>query len=195
MTQGDPFGVEAITQKEVSCFHSNLDDIIGTKENNRVINAEYIVGFTDGEGCFYVQIRKDHRIVLRYFITQRYDNKEILEQIRDFFGVGYVHLKKQEWGKTYRRFRRPTYVFEVTKQDHIQQIIVPFFQKYCLQGIKRFSFEKFAAIAHIVKSRQDTRLLSKKELALVSKLKKTMNAFNQSGSPDAGNPHVRWERE
>ena len=60
-----------------------------------MIKAEYIVGFTDGEGCFYVQIRRDHRIVLRYFITQRYDNKEILEQIRDFFDVGYVHLKKQ----------------------------------------------------------------------------------------------------
>lgn len=165
------------------------------KENDRVISAEYIVGFTDGEGCFYVQIRTDYRIVLRYFITQRYDNKEILEQIRDFFGVGYVHLKKQEWGKAYRRSRRPTYVFEVTKQDHIQQVIVPFFRKHSLQGIKRFSFEKFAAIADLVKGRQDTRRLSKKELEQVSTLKKTMNVLDHSDSPDAENPHVRWERE
>ena len=160
-----------------------------------MIKAEYIVGFTDGEGCFYVQIRTDHRIVLRYFITQRYDNKEILEQIQKFFEVGYVHLKKQEWGKEYRRSRRATYVFEVTKQDHIQQVIVPFFRKHSLLGIKRFSFQKFAEIADLVKGRQDTRLLSKEELEQVSHLKKTMNAFNHSGSPGAENPHAGWERE
>lgn len=165
------------------------------KENNGKMNATYVVGFTDGEGCFYVQIRKDHRIVLRYFITQRYDNKEVLEQICNFFGVGYVHLKKQEWGKAYRRFRRPTYIFEVTKQDDIQQVIVPFFRKHHLFGVKRFSFEKFAAIADLVRDRQDTRKLSKKELILIRKYKRTMNALHQSGSPDAENPHVRWERE
>ena len=159
------------------------------------MSAEYIIGFTDGEGCFYVQIRTDHRIVLRYFITQRYDNKDILDEIHTFFGVGYVHLKKQEWGKSYRRFRRASYVFEVTRQDHIQKTIVPFFRKHRLRGMKRFSFEKFAQIADLVKDRQDCRLLSKDELTLVWKLKKTMNALNYSGSPDAGNPHVRWERE
>ncbi len=160
-----------------------------------MITAEYIVGFTDGEGCFYVQIRTDYRIVLRYFITQRYDNKELLDEIQKFFGVGYVHLKKQEWGKEYRRFRRPTYVFEVTKQDDIQQVIVPFFRANHLLGNKHFSFEKFAKIADLVKDRQDTRLLSERELELVSTLKRTMNVLNHSGSPDAENPHVRWERE
>lgn len=159
------------------------------------MSAQYVIGFTDGEGCFYVQIRKDCRIVLRYFITQRYDNKQVLEEIQKFFGVGYVHLKKQEWGKSYRRTRRPSYVFEVTKQDHIQTIIVPFFRKHRLRGIKRFSFEKFARIADLVKGRQDSRHLSKKELTLVWRLKKTMNAFHESDSPGAANPHAGWERE
>lgn len=165
-----------------------------TKGNNRIIKPEYIVGFTDGEGCFYVQIRKDYRIVLRYFITQRFDNKAILDEIQSYFDVGYVHLKKQEWGKTYRRFRRPSYVFEVTKQDDIQKIIVPFFRKHPLRGTKQSSFEKFAIIADIVKGHQDCRRLSNNEMEKVWKLKKTMNILN-SGSPDAGNPHVRWERE
>ena len=166
-----------------------------TKGNNRIIKPEYIVGFTDGEGCFYVQIRKDCRIVLRYFITQRYDNKAILDEIQSYFKVGYVHLKKQEWGKRYRRFRRPSYVFEVTKQDDIQKIVVPFFRKHPLRGTKQLSFEKFAIIADMVKGHQDCRRLSKTEMEKVWKLKKTMNMLNNSGSPDAGNPHVRWERE
>jgi len=145
-----------------------------------VLTADYIVGFTDGEGCFHVQLRTDHRIVLRYFITQRFDNKEVLERILDYFGVGYVHLKMQEWGKEYRRSRNPTYVFEVTKQDHIQNVIVPFFKKHSLQAVKRFSFEKFARVADLVKGRQDIRLLSEDELNLVLQMKDSMNKLNFS---------------
>lgn len=155
-----------------------------------MISADYIVGFTDGEGCFYVQIRTDHRIVLRYFITQRFDNKDVLEKIQKFFKVGYVHLKKQEWGKEYRRTRRATYVFEVTKQDHIQNVIVPFFRENSLQGVKQLSFEKFAKIADVVKNRQDTRLLSTNELKLIWQLKSTMNVLITSARPvpEIGSP-------
>ena len=135
-----------------------------------MITPDYILGFTDGEGCFYVQIRTDHRIVLRYFITQRFDNKEVLDQIQNYFKVGYVHLKEQKWGKEYRRTRRPSYVFEVTKQDHIQNVIIPFFRKHKLRGIKSCSFEKFAEIADLVKNRQDTRKLTKEELDLIKNL-------------------------
>ena len=163
---------------------------IFTEGNNEVITPDYIVGFTDGEGCFYVQIRTDFRIVLRYFITQRFDNKEILENILRFFGVGYVHLKAQEWGREYRRSRLPTYVFEVTKQEHIQNVIVPFFRKNPLQGVKQFSFEKFAKIADLVKGRQDTRLLSKEELELIWQMKRSMNVLNTSARlvPEIGSP-------
>ena len=163
---------------------------------NGEITADYIVGFTDGEGCFYVQIRTDFRVVLRFFITQRFDNKEVLEEIRNYFGVGYVHLKAQEWGKEYRRTRRPTYVFEVTKQDHIQKVIVPFFRTYPLRGIKRLSFEKFAKIADIVKGRQDIRKLSESELKIIWQLKKSMNTLNISDSPGALDTHagVGWNR-
>lgn len=155
-----------------------------------MITANYIVGFTDGEGCFYVQIRTDCRIVLRYFISQRFDNREVLEAIQKFFGVGYVHLKAQEWGKEYRRSRRPSYVFEVTKQDHIQNVIVPFFRKHRLQGIKRFSFEKFAKVADLAKGRQDTRLLSNEELNLIWHLKGSMNQLSASARPvpEIGSP-------
>lgn len=148
-----------------------------------MINPNYIVGFTDGEGCFYVQIRTDHRIVLRYFITQRFDNKIVLEKIQSYFKVGYVHLKEQKWGKEYRRTRRSTYVFEVTKQDDIQKVIIPFFEKYPLQGIKSLSFEKFSKIAEIVRDRQDTRKLSGKELKIIWQLKSSMNKLITSARP------------
>lgn len=138
-----------------------------------MLTADYIVGLTDGEGCFLVQIRTDCRIVLRYFITQRFDNKELLDKVFEFFKIGYVYRKFQGNDK-----KKMTYVYEVTKQDDIQNVIVSFFKKHSLEGVKQRSFERFARIAEIVKNRQDTRKLSKNELEEVWQLKLTMNTLH-----------------
>lgn len=138
-----------------------------------MLTPDYIVGLTDGEGCFLVQIRTDYRIVLRYFITQRFDNKELLDKVFDYFKIGYVYRKFQGNDK-----KKMTFVYEVTKQDDIQNVIVPFFKEYPLQGIKRNSFERFARIAEIVKNRQDARKITKKELEEVWNLKLTMNTLH-----------------
>lgn len=138
-----------------------------------MLTPDYIVGLTDGEGCFLVQIRTDYRIVLRYFITQRFDNKKLLDKVYNYFKIGYVYRKFQGNDK-----RKTTFVYEVTKQDDIQNVIVPFFKNYPLQGTKKNSFARFTRIAKIVKGRQDTRKLSNKELQEVWNLKLTMNTLH-----------------
>jgi hypothetical protein len=138
-----------------------------------MLSPDYIVGLTDGEGCFLVQIRTDYRIVLRYFITQRFDNKELLDKVFDFFKIGYVYRKFQGNDK-----KKMTFVYEVTKQDDIQNVIIPFFRSNPLEGVKQKSFKRFARIAEIVKNRQDTRKLTKEELDEVWNLKLTMNTLH-----------------
>ena len=138
-----------------------------------MLTPDYIVGLTDGEGCFLVQLRTDYRIVLRYFITQRFDNRELLEKVLDYFKIGYVYRKLQGNDK-----RKTAFVYEVTKQNDIQYVVIPFFKSNPLQGIKRKSFERFARIAEIVKDRQDTRKLTKDELDEVWHLKLTMNTLH-----------------
>lgn len=138
-----------------------------------MLTPDYIVGLTDGEGCFLVQIRTDYRIVLRFFITQRFDNKELLYKVFDFFKIGYVYRKFQGNDK-----KKMTFVYEVTKQDDIQDVIIPFFRNNPLQGVKNESFRRFARIAEIVKNRQDTRKLSKEELEEVWQLKLSMNSLH-----------------
>lgn len=151
-----------------------------------MLTSDYIVGLTDGEGCFLAQIRQDCRIVLRYFITQRFDNKLLLDKVCEFFQVGYVYRKAQG-----NKIRSTTFVYEVTRQDEIHNIIVPFFVKHQLQGVKRESFGRFAKIAAIVRGRQDTRLLSLDELREVWRLKLTMNTLYNTPArpvPEIGTP-------
>lgn len=146
-----------------------------------MLPASYIVGFTEGEGCFLVSLRKDHRIDLRFFISQAKGNKFLLKKIQRYFKVGFVYQKSAARGK-----RLPAYVFEVTKRDDIYKVIIPFFQRHKLIGYKAKSFSAFCKIAKIVQGRQDTRKLTIDELLKVQKMKFGMN--KHYGSLSAGKP-------
>jgi hypothetical protein len=145
-----------------------------------VLDPNYIVGLTEGEGCFLVCLRKDNRIELRFFITQAIGNKPLLGKVKRFFGVGSVYQKSNVKGKL------PSYVFEVAKRDEIYTAIIPFFQKYKLEGIKKLSFAVFCKIAFLVKGRQDKRKLTPKELKYITRLRLGMN--KHYGSLSAGKP-------
>lgn len=151
-----------------------------------MLTSDYIVGLTDGEGCFLVCLRKDNRIELRFFIAQAIGNKPLLEEVQKFFKVGSVYQKSNVKGKL------PAYAFEVAKREDIYKVIIPFFEKHKLKGYKTKSFSTFAEIAKIVFGRQDKRKLTKEELEYVTEIRSGMN--KHYGSPGAVNPLVGWER-
>ncbi len=142
-----------------------------------MITPDYIVGMTDGEGCFLVSLRRDNRIDLRFFIVQAIGNRPLLESIQRFFGVGTVYQKADRSG------RLPACIFEVTKRDDIYNVIIPFFNEHKPMGIKAISFSVFNEIAQIVKGRQDKRKLTSIELEYVTNLRSGMN--KHYGSPGA----------
>lgn len=145
------------------------------------LSASYIVGLTEGEGCFLVCLRKDSRIDLRFFISQAIGNKPLLEKVQQYFNAGSVYQKSSA-----RAGKLPAYVFEVTKRDDIYQVIIPFFQKHRLFGIKAESFKAFCQIAELVKGRLDIRKLTISEYEYVLELKQGMN--KHYGSLSAGKP-------
>lgn len=135
-----------------------------------MISPDYIVGLTEGEGCFLISLRKDYRIDLRFFISQAEGNRNLLLKVNRFFGVGSTYQKS-----SIREGRLPAWVFEVTKRDDIYKVIIPFFQNHKLLGYKAKSFDTFATIAEVVKGRQDTRKLTTQELNYIRELKLGMN--------------------
>lgn len=148
---------------------------------NVMISASYIVGFTEGEGCFLACLRKDFRIELRFFITQAIGNKDLLIKVQKYFKVGSVYQKKSA-----KEGRLPAYIFEVAKRDDIYKVVIPFFTKHKLFGYKAKSFNTFCKIAKIIKGRQDMRKLTKKELNYIRKIRAGMN--KHYGSLSAGKP-------
>lgn len=143
-----------------------------------MISASYVVGLTDGEGCFLVSLRKDNRIDLRFFITQAIGNKNLLQKVQEYFEVGSVYQKSSGW-----KGRLPAYVFEISKRDDIYNVVIPFFSRHKLLGDKAKSFDSFCKIAKVVKGRQDIQKLTDEEFSFIRNLKFCMN--KHYGSPGA----------
>ncbi|KKR81794.1 MAG: LAGLIDADG homing endonuclease [Candidatus Daviesbacteria bacterium GW2011_GWA1_41_61] len=60
------------------------------REKPESLSDDYIIGLTDGEGCFYVDIRapkgeyKSYRVELHFFIKLREDELLLLQKVQKF---------------------------------------------------------------------------------------------------------------
>ena len=108
-----------------------------------MVSADYIVGLTDGEGCFYVNVRdRSSRwrpfIQNHFYIKLREDNKELLEEVKESFGCGAIYFQKEN-----RPNHSPCYRFEINSHKNIQEVVIPFFEEHPLHGTKQRDFEIF----------------------------------------------------
>lgn len=138
------------------------------------ISNDYIVGLTDGEGCFYVNksnmksYRSGVRIQLHFHLKLRECDKEILEKIRDTLDCGGVYLQKEQ-----RPNHTQCYRYTVASQRDIFEKIIPFFRSNLLQTTsKQKSFTLFCKIAGLI---QAEKHLTRKGIEEIISLKQAMN--------------------
>nr|QGP70651.1 putative LAGLIDADG homing endonuclease [Tetraselmis sp. CCMP 881] len=119
-----------------------LEISIKNKKVNRMnLQSQWIVGFTDGEGCFHTSIVKvnDMKLGLRpipeFTIVQHERNIQVLYALKRFFGCGIVKINH---GKRYS--------FCVRNIEHLKEKILPFFEKHKLKTRKRQEFIIFRRI-------------------------------------------------
>lgn len=172
---------EILGKSEVSKFISNLnfklpdnnpkDLPIHLKKNMPSATREFIqwlVGFTDAEGSFYIYNNKSWTAAsLRFSIELHADDIEILDKIAQTLGVGRVVKDR----------KRNSAVFYVVNFDDIIRVIIPLFQEFPLQTSKYLDFTCFSKAALIKsESPEGIRKISKTDLFEIKKLKETMNS-------------------
>lgn len=118
-----------------------------------VVSNEYVVGLTDGEGCFYVNVgktpryRAGYRIQLHFHLKMQERDRDLLEKVKNTIGCGGVYFQKEQ-----RANHTQCYRYTVSSERDIQEVVIPFFKKYPLQSAsKSASFEIFCQIASFVK--------------------------------------------
>lgn len=114
----------------------------------KTLNPYWVVGFVDGEGCFYVKVRKDsnyktgYQVQLLFQITQHLRDKELINILIKHFGCGYTEIDK----------RGPVINLRVTKFADIKEKVISFFDKYSLKGSKLLDYYDFCKIVSLMKN-------------------------------------------
>ena len=116
--------------------------------------GDYVAGFVDGEGCFYINFRRDVRHDRKnkpiYFywdiafaIVRRADDKYILEKIKNTLNCGNITINKLGSAR-----------FQVTNTNDLVNKIVPFFKKYELRAKKKGDYILWKKALEIFKRNQ-----------------------------------------
>ena len=111
------------------------------------LDAQWIVGFVDGEGCFHVEINKNsemkvgYQILPEFTIVQHERDVQLLHALKSYFGCGVV-----------RKNHGDRMAFRIRSIDNLLEIIIPFFEKHILRTKKNLDFLKFRNVLLMMKN-------------------------------------------
>jgi len=122
--------------------------------NIRSISDEYLTGFVEGEGCFYVGFsrRKDlplgWQIITEFHLSQNPGGKNILEAFAKRLSCGYLKLNHPGSVKD------KTWVLIVKNRQDLQKKLIPFFETNRLQTTKLEDYQIFKNTLEIIAQNQ-----------------------------------------
>lgn len=124
------------------------------KWNNLNENEKFkiwLVGFTDGDGCFSV-VKSGGTYRLQYSISQSAYNLRILYYIKKSLGYGSVSKSlKQSWGN-----------FRITDRKVLSQVIFPIFDEYPLLTSKYYNYLRFKKAYDILENKDLSTVIKNK---------------------------------
>ena len=113
----------------------------------------WLVGFTDGDGCFSV-VKSGATYRLQYSLSQSAYNLRILYYVKNNLGYGSVSKSsKQSWGN-----------FIITDRKVLNKVIFPIFDKYPLLTSKYFNYLRFKKAYDILENKNLTTIEKNKEI-------------------------------
>ena len=111
------------------------------------LDAEWVTGFVDGEGCFHVGInphqdmKSGYQVLPEFTVVQHKRDVQLLYALKAFFGCGVVRSNHGD-----------RLAYRVRSKEHLLQHIVPFFVKHPLKSKKHADFEKFRRVLQMMEA-------------------------------------------
>lgn len=102
------------------------------------LEAQWIVGFVDGEGCFHVGINPHkemttgYQVLPEFTVVQHKRDVKVLHALKSYFGCGVVRTNHGD-----------RMAYRVRGIKHLIEIIIPFFMNHSLKTEKNIDFKKF----------------------------------------------------
>ncbi|NQV12811.1 MAG: hypothetical protein HQ530_00715 [Parcubacteria group bacterium] len=143
--------------------------------------GDYIAGFVDGEGCFYLTYRKETRYEregkptyyrwLPYFaINVRKDDINILYGIKNTLKCGKIYILKKKIISQAR--------YGIQNIDDVYNKVMPFFKQYPLRAKKKYDFELWVeAVGIVYKHKKYKRSYTKEEIKHLIDIRSQMRKY------------------
>lgn len=111
------------------------------------LNNAWVLGFTDGEGCFFIGINKTKyglgfQILPEFVIVQHKRDLQLLYALKSFWGVGVV-----------RKNHGDRFCYRVRGFKNLRHVIVPFFETHGLKTKKKVDFLKFRKVILLIEKK------------------------------------------
>ena len=132
------------------------------------LNAQWIVGFVDGEGCFHIGINKNQEMKLgvqvlpEFTVVQHEIDEQVLYALKAYFGCGVV-----------RKNHGTRLAYRVRGHENLFHKIIPFFEKHQLKTRKRVDFAKFRKVVLMMEKKEH---LNPDGVEKIREIQKTMNS-------------------
>ena len=120
------------------------DKPIGADNQQESLSPEWVVGFVDGEGCFFVGINRQPtmkvgwQVLPEFRVVQHERDVAILARLREFFGCGQIttnHGDRKE--------------LRIRGLKELRQVVA-FFEGHPMRTVKRSSFDCFAEVIRLM---------------------------------------------
>jgi len=134
----------------------------------KISDPNWIAGFVNGESNFNLTIQKNkafkigHRVQIRFRIYQDERDLNLLELLIKYFGAG--RIEKHKSTKVAN--------LTITNLSTITKIIIPFFEKYTLLGVKNLDYLDWSQVAKLM---NEGKHLTIEGLDLIRTIKASMN--------------------
>ena len=158
-------GLSDILKSELSKITPVERPIIIT---NNIPDANWVSGFTTGEGNFDVRISKSKSVKIGYYVTLRFI---IYQHERDIKLIELL-IKYLGAGKLEKHPSNPIVNLTINKISVISKIIIPYFEQTHLFGVKQLNCVDWCKI---VKLMNEGSHLTIEGLALIRQIKSKMN--------------------
>ena len=111
------------------------------------LDAQWITGFVDGEGCFHVGINPHPemtagvQVLPEFTVVQHERDVQVLHALKAYFQCGVVRVNHGD-----------RMAYRVRSVKHLLQCIVPFFVKHPLKTQKNVDFLKFRDVLLVMET-------------------------------------------
>ncbi len=142
------------------------ENVMGADNQQERLDARWIVGFVEGEGCFHVAINKmskmhiGYQVLPEFRVVQHLRDVHVLHMLKSFFGCGSIVVNHGD-----RMEYRARGIKDLT-------IIVSFFKRHTMYTSKQKNFLLFSEVIQLMKNKQH---LNTKGLHKIVALASSMN--------------------